>query len=209
MVVGRFVLQQVGACLHFYLSVSKNKTCVLCNAKGDVDLDHLPNFHKVKQLSAWRWWSAHGGLEAMILEWKKCECVCRKCHMIRTKERWDARKAKSQEGEHAESQPSKRARTSNQGRNNAREFVDFVKLKIGACDDCGLKVDPKWTLVHCFAHIDAGTKVAKISELINTANIDTIVEEIGKCRLLCQNCHQKETTERQRNHSVTLKSKTS
>lgn len=75
--------------------------------------------------------------------------------------------------------------------------IDFrrnmlVYLKGKTCADC------KETDIRTFefAHIDASTKTFNISQAVRLGKSwDEVVLEIKKCRILCANCHKKETAE--------------
>ena len=62
------------------------------------------------------------------------------------------------------------------------------------CETCG-ESDPA---VLDFAHIDPSTKKANVSELITKGYPKkTILEEVAKCKVLCSNCHRRETAKEQ------------
>ncbi|QMP83961.1 MAG: hypothetical protein [Caudoviricetes sp.] len=80
-----------------------------------------------------------------------------------------------------------------------REFLDNYKLQRG-CAICGYNKHPK---ALCFDHIDPFTKHKDFSSKILTRwNINVLNEEIAKCRILCANCHNIETFEKEHHRLV-------
>jgi hypothetical protein len=73
-----------------------------------------------------------------------------------------------------------------------REEVNRIKEKLG-CADCGI---PYPYYVLDFDHRDGEEKVAKIHKLIRTASRSAVMEEIGKCDVVCANCHRIRTFRR-------------
>lgn len=82
-----------------------------------------------------------------------------------------------------------------------RHKVDKIKLKSG-CSICGYNAHPA---ALSFDHIDPATKYrTKNGKRVNVADMvkggryswKTIQEEIGKCRILCMNCHMEITHKR-------------
>lgn len=69
------------------------------------------------------------------------------------------------------------------------------KIKKKPCADCG-KIYPPWVMD--FDHTDGHIKIGTISFLAfkNTATFETIKKEIGKCDLVCANCHRQRTHDR-------------
>lgn len=65
-----------------------------------------------------------------------------------------------------------------------KNVIKELKLKHGCCI-CGYK---KCARALHFHHLDASIKSFEISKL-GTKNPDRIVEELGKCVILCSNCH--------------------
>lgn len=64
------------------------------------------------------------------------------------------------------------------------------------CEECGEKDIRALT----FDHVDRSTKHQGVSDMIsNGRHLSAIWAEIGKCRILCANCHSKHTAE-QLNH---------
>lgn len=57
----------------------------------------------------------------------------------------------------------------------------------GCCAKCGGIFHPS---VYDLHHIDSSAKEGAISNLIQNASIDRIIDEVGKCVLLCSNCHR-------------------
>lgn len=104
------------------------------------------------------------------LEAAKCQLICKRCHTMETIRR---------EGEVEQMIPSKARKT---------QFVN--DLKLAGCSVCGYKNDK---LLRFFEmdHIDPNTKIASISYMIRREyNIDDIIEECAKCRVLCGYCHR-------------------
>ena len=72
-------------------------------------------------------------------------------------------------------------------RNKAKKgtlWVREMKAKSG-CSNCGFK-HPAALQYH---HIDPSTKRGKVSRLCKDLSKKAVLEEIGKCVLLCANCH--------------------
>ena len=77
-----------------------------------------------------------------------------------------------------------------------REYVNDVKLAIGCCKLCNIKVTETTTHHFEFDHVDQSTKSNEIAQLMNR-NINIIKAEIEKCRLLCCKCHRLHSIEQQ------------
>jgi|APSaa5957512535_1039671.scaffolds.fasta_scaffold24296_2 hypothetical protein len=76
-----------------------------------------------------------------------------------------------------------------------RQFIAELKLS-NPCSMCG-ETDPR-----CldFDHHDPAVKVASIGYLVQQEyGLQTILKEIGKCQILCANCHRIKTA-KQFNH---------
>lgn len=74
------------------------------------------------------------------------------------------------------------------------EYVNNVKLNIGECAMCSVKVTKETFCCFDFDHIDRKNKTGNISYLVNSS-IEKIDKEIAKCRLLCCKCHKLHTIE--------------
>ena len=48
-----------------------------------------------------------------------------------------------------------------------------------------------------FDHMKSSEKIDKVSAIIHTSSLDTILKEIEKCELVCANCHSVRTWKRQ------------
>ena len=65
-----------------------------------------------------------------------------------------------------------------------RNFIQRVKTIFG-CSICGYN---KAAVALHFDHVDVSTKYLEVSRLYS-ANIQTLKNEMRKCRILCANCH--------------------
>lgn len=72
---------------------------------------------------------------------------------------------------------------------NHKLYVNNKKIEIGKCALCNIEVTESTTLLFDFDHIDQTTKLSTIAQLMRY-KLDTIKEEIAKCRLLCCKCHR-------------------
>lgn len=67
------------------------------------------------------------------------------------------------------------------------------------CVDCNTLYP--YYVMH-FDHLDSTTKVDKISNLIKNKGVQSALEEVEKCDLVCANCHSIRTWKRQ--HGLSL-----
>lgn len=79
-----------------------------------------------------------------------------------------------------------------------RRKIDKYKMKYG-CEICGYNKHPA---ALSFDHLDPKTKyrnkngkVVQVADMIKSGRYswNTIIEEVGKCRVLCMNCHMEHT----------------
>ena len=80
-------------------------------------------------------------------------------------------------------------------------YVDEIKLRIGACDECARPVTKATCAGFEFAHVHETRKEHEVSRLVgNTKSPATaaplIDVEVSRCRLLCSCCHKLETDAR-------------
>lgn len=79
-------------------------------------------------------------------------------------------------------------------RKRDRFHILINKLKEKPCSDCRGFYDP---ICMDFDHIDPKTKVKDIARLSNTnVSLKRLLHEIGKCELVCSNCHRVRTKKR-------------
>lgn len=161
--------------------IKKNSVCEKC---GETDYrtfqyDHIgPKKHCIARLYSKR---------SKIQEMKNTRILCANCHATVTEQ---ARRAK----------PRSDTRTANRLRKRRAslyEHANAIKLRRGCEGDFNAsgsvceyrnEVFPQ-TL--CFDHVDRATKKAGIAQLIrNYGSREDIDDEIAKCNVLCQNCHQ-------------------
>ena len=70
-----------------------------------------------------------------------------------------------------------------------RALIDGIKLKTG-CLICGYKEHP---VALDFDHLDPLQKSFAIGTKYTSVPLNTLINEIKKCRVLCANCHRIET----------------
>ncbi len=105
----------------------------------------------------------------MRAEAAKCQLCCMKCHLLETIRR-----------EKGLGSISKLSRVK----------LDYInKLKEEGCVLCGYKNNELPRYFH-FDHIDVETKVERVSKMMHVKySFQDVVDEIKKCRILCQPCH--------------------
>jgi predicted HNH restriction endonuclease len=69
----------------------------------------------------------------------------------------------------------------------AKQKVDAILSKGGACVMCGIKFDGTNAVIFDFHHKDPKEKKGDIAHMQNRKNIQA---ELDKCDLLCANCHR-------------------
>lgn len=68
------------------------------------------------------------------------------------------------------------------------------ELKKGPCKDCIREDLPPFCME--FDHRDPSTKFMKVSQMVGHFPLETVMEEIAKCDLVCRNCHRIRTKSR-------------
>lgn len=76
-------------------------------------------------------------------------------------------------------------------RTNRKRVLNEFKRR--PCMDCGQRHPP---VCMDFDHRPDEEKVRDISKLVMNCNLDGLLEEIGKCDLICSNCHRIRTYKR-------------
>jgi len=163
-----------GECRKVWKDWKDEHACAQCGDARHTEADHLGD--KVHACSDYKWWARHGGVEALELELKKCQPLCRFCHRLKSdKERGTC------------THPSKIRK---------QKIINAEKLRVGVCQECGRRCTAENSVAFDFAHTDRETKIIAISRLVCKSKAffdDNWQEERKKCRLLCCMCHADET----------------
>jgi hypothetical protein len=120
--------------------------------------------------------SACGSEKSMRRESKKCQVLCSICHVEETIRRCE-----------------------NFYENNEKqEYVNKLKMESG-CSSCNYKTNTPRILE--MDHLDPKKKIRCISEMVQNGlfNLNDVIEECKKCRVLCRNCHRIHTDEQRKN----------
>lgn len=152
-----------------------------CNRCGESDLqvlefDHLNPKSKVDTVSSMR------RLDLLDAEASKCQLLCCFCHCLRTYEQ-------KHRDVHTKA-PSDVV--------YLREYIKKKKIDSGKCNQCSRRVDNEehpgiYSAFH-WDHIEPLTKRMNVSDMPKYhRSLQEIDEEIGKCQLLCANCHRRRT----------------
>ena len=163
-----------GDCLEVWQGWKDDHVCAQCGDARHIEADHLGD--KVHRCSHYSWWACHGGVEALKLELKKCQPLCRYCHRL-----------KSEKERRTETRPSKI---------RMRKIINEEKLRVGACEECGRRCTAENSVAFDWAHTDRETKTIDISQLTRKSKAyfkKHWQKERDKCRLLCCMCHADET----------------
>lgn len=80
-----------------------------------------------------------------------------------------------------------------------RVLLATWKTERGSCGLCDVGVES--FPLYCFDadHVDAVNKIERLAEIVGNKSygVDDVQAELGKCRLLCANCHRKVTADQQ------------
>ena len=75
-------------------------------------------------------------------------------------------------------------------------IVDDEKLRRGSCASCGTAVTPQNLIIFDFDHRDRAAKKDNVSRMKGRhRDPNRLIEEMGKCDLLCCLCHRRKTFE--------------
>ena len=69
-----------------------------------------------------------------------------------------------------------------------QDYVNEVKVQIGACVDCGLPCEDWNVVMFAFDHLNPEQKLFGLSKA-QKYTYEEIDAEIAKCELVCHNCH--------------------
>lgn len=67
-----------------------------------------------------------------------------------------------------------------------------IKAKGGKCVKCGIEYDGSNACIFDFHHVDPESKTNYEGKSLATLPEAKMIEELGKCELLCSNCHRME-----------------
>lgn len=110
--------------------------------------------------------------KAVRLEALKCQHVCAKCHLLETIRRETGLVENSRS--HSE----------------RKKLAYVIKLKRNGCSLCSY-INHNIPRYFDMDHIDPKTKTKEISRMVkdNSYTMEQLIEECGKCRILCKHCH--------------------
>lgn len=113
----------------------------------------------------------------------KLQSKCKSCHSAYHRDYYKKNKTRFIE---------KNRRNKNRQRKRLRAIVLEVKQR--SCADCGGVFHP-WVME--FDHREGSDKIAEVANLISKGCPDArLLEEIGKCDVVCANCHRMRTFNR-------------
>lgn len=135
-----------------------------------MEVKRCPRCDIVKPVDAFHRWSERDGRQV----------YCKSCRKV-----YDADYHRRTWGE----------RRRRQKRDQQRELAAWARsLKAGRpCADCGgfyAAEALQWD------HLPGATKLANVADLVRRGNRARVLEEIGKCELVCANCHAARTVRR-------------
>ena len=166
----------------------ENKTCENCSCQDPRVFDFAHKSRATKRHNV-----SHAQTVRMVTEEiPKTKILCANCHR---KETVDENKLLKKAPELLSDNPD--AIISRKALRKKYALVNNLKINIGSCKDCGLKVDPEYPSVHDFDHLPGYVKLGNISIMCAQRLSDQrILAEIAKCQLLCVNCHRITTANR-------------
>lgn len=187
-VKGQDDLRKARARLQDVVDTWKAQGCVDCGYSDirAIEPDHRPGTSKVGNLS--RMVQLCVALERLRAELAKCDPRCARCHRFMTMSRRPSTWRTAQ-----------RIPASWQARLDRQDFNDQLKLRLG-CADCGWS---GWARGLDWDHA-RGQKLHNIATLINFGcPVEELITEIGKCDVVCANCHRLRTASRRAAPNVT------
>lgn len=171
------------------LKIDMGGECVDCKIKDleVLEFDHITN-DKITEIR--KIYNYKGMLE----EAKKTQLRCANCHSIKTKTTVIKDQVNIENNK-------KSMIFSRKYREQARNYVNNIKINSNGCSDCNWFDMNNLHVLH-FDHIDEKIKEQNISRLVSRgSNLKLIQKEINKCKILCANCHRKRTL-RQFNYPI-------
>jgi len=165
----------------------------------NLEFDHLSKDEQLARFGEYYGSKKNGvaqidSYETMKTEAEKCMLLCMLCHRIMTAERLG------------------KATTYSRLVKEKIEYVKAKKVEIGACQICGLLVDPSCFSYFEMDHIDPSTKREGISKIASQSNVvftmKYLIEEMDMCRLVCAFCHKIHSNiQRKQNNAIVREKK--
>lgn len=158
--------------IYYSLKKERGGKCADCGIEDleVLEFDHSNPSQKLYQVCV------APSIHLMKEEAKKFEMRCRNCHSMKSLYVFE------------KALQNRRIRT-----DRNRELVSNEKIKRNGCELCGW-FNSDFLSVLEFDHLDRETKLMNISEMVQrTSPVKVIEREMKKCRLLCGNCHLKQT----------------
>lgn len=164
--------------------------CVPCADCGERYPPHVMDFdHRDPATKSFLIAGGHGvskSREDLLAEVAKCDVVCGNCHRVRTHR---------QRPDHAWGWPSgglsERLEEKRAVRLRQRQMLD--RIRDVPCMDCGRRFPP---YVMEFDHRDPALKTSEVMRMPGRAGDLRILAEVGKCDIVCTNCHRDRTFRR-------------
>ena len=116
-------------------------------------------------------------LESAEFEAKKCQLVCKECHVIETIRR------DKEKSDHEDT-----------NRENTEKRIFYNNIRMQGCSICGYKNNKLLRFIE-LDHLDPSAKIDNVSTISHKSEytIEDLKIECGKCRVLCGFCHKIET----------------
>jgi hypothetical protein len=113
----------------------------------------------------------------------------------------DKEKQKAAQKAWYESNKELTIKRSNSSREKRKVIVRTIK-ESSPCQDCGVSY-PYYVMQ--FDHVGVDQKVANVNVLLSSSSLQSALDEIEKCELVCANCHATRTWKRQHNLDLRFK----
>lgn len=152
---------------------AKHGGCKDCGTFIALTLDHVSRDKKARKANGNAIIAIKDlGTEKIKQEIEKCECVCQRCHRIRTIRQ-------------------NRAMNPNPNKNRkGRKLLKYVASRLKTfygCELCGYN-NAEFPSTLDFDHTDPSAKQECVSQMYD-GDMESMLAEIAKCRVLCANCH--------------------
>ena len=160
--------------------------CGGCFEPHQMDFDHRDPTTKLFNLTTGR--AMLMATDKLRTEAAKCDIVCANCHRLRTQRRWVGR---ARTGSYSTPSGARRMSVWLEQRSL------LAQLRAAPCADCGKEYP---AAVMEFDHRDPSEKRYTVSRMALRTTTEEIRLEVGKCDVICANCHRMRTYVRRRGH---------